>query len=247
MRFPRMLSDSPRSATGYAASQRGADRLWKSSDLALAIDPTTLCAIVASVVYRGCAIPVARVAMPANKPVNRIDPAIELLEPLACRHSHEYEGNRDGGSRTEKSESVEKDTLARMASVHAPAHSRRIPPCRMDENIRPQSCCWSEQRLQRARDSVHCVLETVSVDDNRNPGGTVDHADRPRADGGGDIVALVPLPDRNGIQCAQERGLSAAEKRGGLTQPGWSATVRLCRQRRCRRSPLATESRTLRR
>ena len=37
--------------------------LWMSSDLALAIDPTTLsdrlCVIVVSVVYRGCAIPVA--------------------------------------------------------------------------------------------------------------------------------------------------------------------------------------------
>ena len=37
--------------------------LWKSSDLALAIDPTTLsdrlCVVVVSVVYRGCAVPVA--------------------------------------------------------------------------------------------------------------------------------------------------------------------------------------------
>ena len=47
--------------------------LWTSSDLALAIAPTTLSdrlrVIVASAVCRGCAIPaVARVAMPANKP-----------------------------------------------------------------------------------------------------------------------------------------------------------------------------------
>ena len=50
---------------------------WTSSDLALAINPTTLsdrlCVIVVSVVYRGCAIPVAWLAMPANKPGKWID------------------------------------------------------------------------------------------------------------------------------------------------------------------------------
>ena len=60
--------------------------LWKSSDLALAIDPTMLsdrlCVIVVSVVYRGCAIPVAWVAMPANKKGKWIDPACDLLDLL---------------------------------------------------------------------------------------------------------------------------------------------------------------------
>ena len=61
--------------------------LWTSSGLALAIDPTTLSdrlrAIVVSVVYRGCAIPVAWGAMPANKPGKWIEP---VREPLtACR------------------------------------------------------------------------------------------------------------------------------------------------------------------
>ena len=50
--------------------------LWTSNDLALAVDPTTLsdrhCAIVVSVVYRGCAIPVAWDVMPANKPGMRV-------------------------------------------------------------------------------------------------------------------------------------------------------------------------------
>ena len=61
--------------------------LWTSNDLALAVDPTTLsdrlCAAVASVVYRGCAIPVAWVVMPANKPGKWIDPACDLLDSLS--------------------------------------------------------------------------------------------------------------------------------------------------------------------
>ena len=61
--------------------------LWKSSDLALAIDPTMLsdrlCAVVVSAVYRGCAIPVAWVVMPANKPGKWIDPICELLDSLS--------------------------------------------------------------------------------------------------------------------------------------------------------------------
>ena len=61
--------------------------LWKSDGLALAIDPTTLsdklAVVVAGAVYRGCAIPVAWVVMPGNKPGGWIDPAVELLGLLS--------------------------------------------------------------------------------------------------------------------------------------------------------------------
>jgi len=61
--------------------------LWTSKDLALAIDPTMLsdrlCALVVSVVYRGCAIPVAWTVMPANKPGKWIDPICELLDLIS--------------------------------------------------------------------------------------------------------------------------------------------------------------------
>ena len=57
--------------------------LYKSNGLALAVDPTMLsarpCVIVVSVVYRGCAIPVAWDVMPANKPGKRIGPAADSL------------------------------------------------------------------------------------------------------------------------------------------------------------------------
>ena len=54
----------------FAPLMRWVLSLWTSSDLALAIDPTMLsdrlCVIVVSVVYRGCAIPVALVAIPSD-------------------------------------------------------------------------------------------------------------------------------------------------------------------------------------
>ena len=60
---------------------------WRSGRLALAVDPTLkgdqTTAIVISVVYRGCAIPVAWRIMRANRPGAWMDPIVELLQALA--------------------------------------------------------------------------------------------------------------------------------------------------------------------
>ena len=60
---------------------------WCSDRLALAVDPTLkgddTTAIVISVVYRGCAIPVAWRILHANKPGAWMDPIVELLQALA--------------------------------------------------------------------------------------------------------------------------------------------------------------------
>ena len=60
---------------------------WRSGRLALAIDPTLkgtdTTAIVISVVYRSCAIPVAWRILRANKPGAWMDPIVELLQALA--------------------------------------------------------------------------------------------------------------------------------------------------------------------
>ena len=60
---------------------------WRSGRLALAIDPTLkgtdTTAIVISVVYRSCAIPVAWRILRANKPGAWMDPIVELLRELA--------------------------------------------------------------------------------------------------------------------------------------------------------------------
>ncbi len=60
---------------------------WRSDRLALAIDPTLkgddTTAIVISVGYRSCAIPVAWRILRANKPGAWMDPIVELLQALA--------------------------------------------------------------------------------------------------------------------------------------------------------------------
>ena len=66
----------------FRAADRLVPSLWKSGDLALAIDPTTLSdrlsVIVVSVVYRGCAIPVDWVVM-SGKWIAPADGLLELL------------------------------------------------------------------------------------------------------------------------------------------------------------------------
>ena len=60
---------------------------WRSGRLALAVDPTLkgddTTAIVISVVYRGCAIPVAWRILRANQRGAWMDPIVELLQALA--------------------------------------------------------------------------------------------------------------------------------------------------------------------
>ena len=60
---------------------------WQSDKLALAIDPTLkgdrICALVISVVYRSCAIPVAWHMLSANRTGPWIDPVVALLRALA--------------------------------------------------------------------------------------------------------------------------------------------------------------------
>ena len=60
---------------------------WRSGRLALAVDPTLkgdqTTAIVISVVYRGCAIPVAWRIHLATQPGSWMDPIVELLQQLA--------------------------------------------------------------------------------------------------------------------------------------------------------------------
>jgi hypothetical protein len=71
----------------FVAAFRGGVSWRRSDRLALAIDPALkgkeTTAIVISVVCRGCAIPVARRIMRANKPGAWMDPVVELLQAAA--------------------------------------------------------------------------------------------------------------------------------------------------------------------
>ena len=66
---------------------------WRSGRLALAIDPTLkgdqTTAIVISVLYRSCAIPVAWRIHPATQPGSWMDPTVELLKELAPAVPHD--------------------------------------------------------------------------------------------------------------------------------------------------------------
>ena len=71
---------------------------WRSDGLALAIDPTLkgdqTTAIVISVLYRSCAIPVAWHIRHADQPGSWMDPTVDLLQELGPSGSREYDRHR---------------------------------------------------------------------------------------------------------------------------------------------------------
>ena len=71
----------------FAPLMRWIVSLWKSDTLALAIDPTMkgdrINALVVSVVYRSCAIPVAWHILPANRPGGWICPIADMLRTVS--------------------------------------------------------------------------------------------------------------------------------------------------------------------
>ena len=96
-----------------AADEIGRCRCGSPNDIALAITPTALSdklsAAVASVVYRGCAIPVAWVRY-VRQQARQVDrPRRRSTRTAVGRYSRAHEGNRDD---CEKPKSVRKDTLA---------------------------------------------------------------------------------------------------------------------------------------
>ena len=100
---------------------------WRSGRLALAVDPTLkgddTTAIVISVVYRGCAIPVAWCILRANQRGAWMDPIVELPGLGSGGSQGNDQGNdRGGGVRPGlgQSEIVETDTR----SEPAPGHDR---------------------------------------------------------------------------------------------------------------------------
>ena len=71
----------------FAPLMRWVQSFWRSDSLALAIDPTMkadrISAIVISVVYRSCAIPIAWSILPANKPGGWVEPIVEMLRTVS--------------------------------------------------------------------------------------------------------------------------------------------------------------------
>ena len=103
---------------------------WRSDRLALAVDPTSkkddTVAIVISVLYRGCAIPVAWRIHRANQRGSWMDPIVELLGELAPAVPGEMTVVVlcDRGLASPKI--VERDTRSRLASLHEVCEKRHL-------------------------------------------------------------------------------------------------------------------------
>ena len=208
--------------------------LWTSNDLALAIDPTMLsdrlCVIVVSVVYRGCAIPVAWVAMPANKPGEWIEPACEMLDPLsvAIPTTMRVIATTDRGLRSpnlwEKIQSYgwRPYMRQRINTTFRLDGGKRMPARRL------VAAQW--QLLHRARNGVQRQVPTAARDDNRHLGRgserAVDYPDRPPAGGGRGVLVRDAFLDRNGVQCAEKRGLAVEENSANRPRAGGATLAR---------------------
>ena len=112
-----------------------------------------------------------RVGRPARQQARQVDsPHGRAARTAVCRHSQRNEGNRDDGPRLEKPESVEKDTLVQLASVHATVHKHDFPPRKRDADARAQAVFRFERLLHQAGNGVQGVVETASGNDNRHLG-----------------------------------------------------------------------------
>ena len=103
---------------------------WRSGRLALAVDPTLkgddTTAIVISVVYRGCAIPVAWRIHHANRRGSWMDPIVELLRELAPAVPREMTVIVLCDRGVGQSEIVATNTRSGLASLHEVSEKRHL-------------------------------------------------------------------------------------------------------------------------
>ena len=196
---------------------------WRSGHLALAVDPTLkgdqTTAIVVSVVYRGCAIPVAWRILRANQRGAWMDPIVELLQELApaVRQEMTVRNDRDSAVRPghSQSEVVETDTGSRVASLHevSEKHHFLCPgrPQAAGASLRPPARYGLDRsgyrfRYRRRQTPLHPAGDLV-----RRAGGAVGHIDRPSSGGGRAQLVRPALLDRTGLQGPQEPGLEVGQ------------------------------------
>ena len=83
--------------TCFAPLLRWVVTSWQGTQLALALDATSLgsrfVVLAVSVLYRGCAVPVAWVVLPANRPGGMAAPLVTSLAPLASGDSPVVDGD----------------------------------------------------------------------------------------------------------------------------------------------------------
>ena len=103
---------------------------WRSGRLALAVDPTLkgdqTTAIVISVVYRGCAIPVAWRIRRATQRGSWMDPTVELLRKLAPAVPREMTVIVLCDRGISSPQAVATDTRSGLASLHEVSEERQL-------------------------------------------------------------------------------------------------------------------------
>ena len=205
---------------------------WRSGRLALAVDPTLkgdqTTAIVISVVYRGCAIPVAWRIHRATQRGSWMDPTVELLRKLAPAVPKEM-------------------TVIVLCDrgIASPKLWRQIraqgwhPYMRYRKNVqllRPRrppvartalrfpsrySLDWPRHRLQHPhrKTPLHPAGGLV-----RRAGRTLDHPHRPAAGGRRTQLVRPALLDRTGLQGRQKPGLEVGQDQENRPGPHLPAT-----------------------
>ena len=187
-----------------------------STGQALAVDPTLkgedTTAIVISVVYRSCAIPVAWRILRANKRRSWMDPIVELLQALAPAVPREMTVVVlcDRGLASPKlwkqirAQSLPPTTIGGLASLHEVSEKRHLLCRERTAAARPRLRSSSRYRLdwpgnrfqhRRRQTPLHPAGGLV-----RGTGGAVDHPDRPSAGGSRGELVRAPLLDRVGVQ-----------------------------------------------
>ena len=192
---------------------------WCSDRLALAVDPTLkgddTTAIVISVVYRGCAIPVAWRILHANKPGAWMDPIVELLQALAPAVPEDMTVIVlcDRGLASPK---LWKQILAQgwhpymryPKNVTFCAEGGRRLPARAFVPRPDTAWTGSGTAFSKATVKRRCTLLAVWYVEQEEPW---IYPDRPSAGRSWGELVRAPLLDRVGVQGGQELGLAMAK------------------------------------
>ena len=200
---------------------------WVSGRLAVAIDPTLkgdqTTAIVISVLYRGCAIPVAWSIHRATQKGSWMDPTVELLRELAPAVPREM------------TVIVLCDRGISSPKLWKQIRAQGWHPCmRYRNNI--TFCADGGKTIARAtlrfrsRHGLDRTGHRLRHPQGPTPlhpagglvrpaGGTLDHPHRPAAGSSGSELVRSPLLDRTGLQGHQEHGLEVGQDQKDRPHP----------------------------
>ena len=234
-----------------------------STGQALAVDPTLkgdeTTAIVISVVYRSCAIPVAWRIHRATQRGSWMDPTVELLRELAPAVPRDMTVIVlcDRGISSPKlwqqirAQSLPPATTGGLASLYALPEEHHLLRRRRQTIACPRRRLRSRHCLDRPRHRLRPTCRPAPLHPAgglvRRAGRTLDHPHRPAAGGRWTQLVRPALLDRTGLQSLPSAPTGGPSKAwaGSGTRPegpirrGSPATGWCCRWRRCWPWPMA--------